>query len=185
MEKQHLQQGDIVGHLHIQNRFRKKRTYYYHCHCDCGAEVDVEASRLERRLQTSCRCKGVYLEVGKTYEHLTIQKRIKRGLYEAECSCGNHLQVTTYEILHGHRTSAVVDIFLIVEKHEKIIRRVFEGFLSIIELVSLLHIFKNRVKISIWVHMQPLTRLQPYEKRQNSNYSRNRNTRRKKTSVTM
>lgn len=105
MEKQHLQQGDIVGHLHIQNRFRKKKTYYYHCHCDCGAEVDVEASRLERRLQTSCRCKGVYLEVGKTYEHLTIQKRIKRGIYEAECSCGNHLQVTTYEILHGHRTS--------------------------------------------------------------------------------
>lgn len=25
MEKQHLQQGDIVGHLHIQNRFRKRK----------------------------------------------------------------------------------------------------------------------------------------------------------------
>lgn len=105
MEKEHLKQGATVGHLHIQNRFRKKKTYYYHCQCDCGAEVDVEASRLERRLQTSCRCKGVYLEVGKTYGHLTIKKRLKRGLYEAECSCGNIIQVNTYEILHGDRTS--------------------------------------------------------------------------------
>lgn len=105
MTKEHLKKGAVVGHLHVEERFQKGTNYYYRCRCDCGEIVNVDASRLEHGLRTSCRCKGVYLEVGKTYGHLTIQKRLKRGIYEAKCSCGTKLIVTTHEVIHGYRTS--------------------------------------------------------------------------------
>ena len=98
----HLAKGDRVGHLKVLYRGRKGKSYFYHCKCDCGSYTDVDATALERREQTSCLCKGRYLEVGMTYGFLTVKERIKRGIYRCECDCGKKdVIVGTSEVLTG------------------------------------------------------------------------------------
>lgn len=103
--KNHIAPGEKRGHLKIINRYRKGASYYYHCECDCGSITEVDATQLEQGRQTSCMCKGQYLEVGKKYDFLTVKRRIKRGWYECDCECGKkNIIVKTSDILHGMRS---------------------------------------------------------------------------------
>lgn len=96
----HIKAGEKIGQLKVIYRYRKGKKYYYHCECDCGSTTNVEASQLEHRRQTTCLCKGQFLEIGKTYDRLTVRKRIRRGVYECDCACGKSgIHVTTADIL--------------------------------------------------------------------------------------
>lgn len=103
-KENHLPEGTRIGHLTVKYRGRKKtgNSYFYHCECDCGSETDVDATKLEKRQQTACLCKGQFLEIGKTYGFLTVRKRIRRGIYACDCACGKKdVIVSTSDILKG------------------------------------------------------------------------------------
>lgn len=98
----HLVKDEKIGHLTVLSRYRKGKKYFYHCQCDCGSFTEVEASQLEHKKQTTCLCKGQYLEIGKTYDRLTVKKRIRRGIYECDCACGKkNVRVNTSDVLTG------------------------------------------------------------------------------------
>lgn len=100
--EKHLKTGTRIGHLTVKYRYPKGNKYYYHCECDCGSVTNVESSRLEHQKQLSCLCRGQYLEVGKTYDRLTVRKRLKRGVYECDCACGKKgFITTTSDVLSG------------------------------------------------------------------------------------
>lgn len=97
----HLAPDTKVGHLTVKERLRRGKNYYYRCTCDCGNIVNVDASKLEKKEQTNCRCRGNYLEIGKIYDLLTVKKRIRAGIYKCECKCGNPVTVRTSDVLLG------------------------------------------------------------------------------------
>lgn len=100
MEKtKQLLPGERIGHLKVISRERKGRRYYYHCKCDCGSETNIGTEKLEQGKQTACLCKGKYLKLNRTYGSLTVKKRLKRGIYECDCSCGRTITVTTSDVL--------------------------------------------------------------------------------------
>lgn len=108
MEKKtdkHIKPGEKKGHLKVLYRGRRGKSYFYHCQCDCGSFTDVDATQLEQGHQTSCLCKGQYLEIGKKYDRLTVRRRIKRGVYECDCECGKtNVIVRTSDVLRGMRS---------------------------------------------------------------------------------
>lgn len=116
----HIEAGEKIGHLKVIYRYRKGKKYYYHCECDCGSTTNVEASQLEHRRQTTCLCKGRYLEIGKTYDRLTVRKRIRRGIYECDCACGKTgIRVTTSDVLqHSVRSCGCAS-----EPHNRKVRK--------------------------------------------------------------
>lgn len=99
----HLPEGTKIGHLKVLYRARSGKSYYYHCECDCGSTTNVDATKLEQRKQTACLCKGKFLEIGKTYDRLTVRERVGRGFYRCDCACGKkNVIVQTSDVLSGN-----------------------------------------------------------------------------------
>lgn len=105
-ETNHLKKGTRVGHLEVVYRGKRNSSYFYHCKCDCGSLTNVAASVLEHREQTSCMCRGSFLNVGQTYEKLTVKERISRGIYRCDCACGKKdITVLAVDVLRKNVTS--------------------------------------------------------------------------------
>ena len=88
------------------------------CKCFCGTERWVSRGNLRTGGSTSCGClqkevlheKYRKVEVGQIYGRLTIRKCLGRNhnkklIWEAECSCGNIVTVTSDLIRNGHTRS--------------------------------------------------------------------------------
>ena len=88
------------------------------CRCSCGTERWVDRGNLRGGGSTSCGCLKKELntklfkkvEVGQVYGRLTIKKCLgsnhnKKLIWEAECSCGNIITVTSDLIRNGHTRS--------------------------------------------------------------------------------
>lgn len=88
------------------------------CRCSCGTEKWVRREYLLRQSSRSCGClrkeelheKYRKVEVGQVYGRLTIRKFLGRNhnkklMWEAECSCGNVITVTSDLVRNGHTRS--------------------------------------------------------------------------------
>lgn len=88
------------------------------CRCECGTERWVKRGNLKRGVSRSCGClrkeefheKHKKVQVGQVYGRLTIKRLIgrdhnKKLIWEAECSCGNVIEVTSAAIRKGHTRS--------------------------------------------------------------------------------
>lgn len=88
------------------------------CRCSCGTERWVDRNNLRQKTSTSCGClrKEFFhdvhrkVQVGQVYGRLTIKKCLGRNkhkklIWEAECSCGNVITVTSDLILSGDTRS--------------------------------------------------------------------------------
>lgn len=88
------------------------------CKCSCGTERWVNRGNLRRGVSRSCGClkkeemheKYGKVQEGQVYGRLTIKKLLGRNhnkklIWEAECSCGNVITVTSDLILSGSTRS--------------------------------------------------------------------------------
>ena len=88
------------------------------CKCSCGTERWVDRGNLRGKISRSCGClrkeefheKHKKVQVGQVYGRLTIKKLLGRNhnkklIWEAECSCGNIITVTSDLVLSGSTRS--------------------------------------------------------------------------------
>ena len=88
------------------------------CRCECGTERWVKRDNLKRGVSRSCGClrkeeaheKQTRVKVGQVYGRLTIKRLIgrdhnKKLVWEAECSCGNIIRVTSEAVRSGQTRS--------------------------------------------------------------------------------
>ena len=88
------------------------------CRCECGTERWVKRDNLKRGVSRSCGClrkeefheKFRKVQVGQVYGRLTIKRLIgrdhnKKLVWEAECSCGNIVNVTSEVVRSGQARS--------------------------------------------------------------------------------
>lgn len=88
------------------------------CICSCGNYCTVGSDSLVSGITKSCGClksdtiRSKYDLVGKTFGHLTVERRIfieeqnkKYAYYECKCDCGNTCICRSQNLLRSHTTS--------------------------------------------------------------------------------
>lgn len=102
--------GQRFGKLVVLERTdRKQRScYLWRCKCDCGNETLVDTTSLTRFQRKSCGCLATSPKIdlqGKVFGRLTVlefaHESKKGALWKCQCSCGNIVKFTTYQLNCG------------------------------------------------------------------------------------
>lgn len=99
--------------LYMKTKKDNERTKWI-CKCDCGKIVEVIYHNLSQGITKSCGClhseivssamknKTIYKDlVGFKFNDLTVLKKIKDGIWECKCVCGNVVQVSSGRLVNN------------------------------------------------------------------------------------
>lgn len=102
------------------------------CKCDCGREAIVRTDYLRNGHTTSCGCACGRIDIaGEIFGRLTVIESAPGGKQKCLCSCGNLVEVLTYNLKNGNtqscgclqkeRTSEASFISLVGERFGKLV----------------------------------------------------------------
>lgn len=76
------------------------------CKCDCGRNTIVRTDYLRNGHTTSCGCACGRVDIsGQTFGRLTVIESAPGGKQKCLCSCGNIIEVLTYNLKNGNTQS--------------------------------------------------------------------------------
>lgn len=83
----------------------KNRRHYWNCRCSCGKESIIDSFSLTSGNTKSCGHDKLKDITGEKFGDLKAIKYIGNGLWECECSCGEHVNVDGKSLRNGHTKS--------------------------------------------------------------------------------
>jgi hypothetical protein len=92
--------GKLVVVREIREPHKKARVYVA---CDCGSTKTISMCNVKRGLTKSCGClfETGEVQVGKRFGKLTVENRVRAGVYECICDCGGRVQAIQSNLIKG------------------------------------------------------------------------------------
>ena len=112
--------GQVFGFLTVLKESEKKekeKEIYWECQCQCGKITRVRGSLLRKGKVKSCGClnakaiseKRTINLVGQQFNRLTVIERVENRnkivYWKCKCSCGNIVEVSSWNLRSGHTQS--------------------------------------------------------------------------------
>lgn len=104
--------GKLLVKERANNRLNScnQQVVYWKCQCDCGTIKEISAQNLKSGTSTHCGCENNIDYSGEKFGEITVLRPYDKKVgshktWECECSCGNKMYITTYDIIAKKKKS--------------------------------------------------------------------------------